>query len=89
MEDYKKFRFREFQVYKDVREFSREVKDFSSINFPKNEQFCLISQLWRALDSIVLNIAEGADRGTDKDFAHLLNNAHTAFRNKLLKNPNK
>ena len=47
--------------------------------FPREEQFCLTSQLWRALDSIILNIAEGADRGTDKDFAHFLNNSHTSL----------
>lgn len=35
--------------------------------------------MWRALDSIILNIAEGADRGTDKNFAHFLNNSHTSL----------
>ncbi len=39
----------------------------------------MTSQLWRALDSILLNIAEGADRGTDKDFAHYLNNSNTSL----------
>ena len=75
----KKFRFRNFQVYKDARIFSRDVKQFSKKKFPRNEQFALQNQLWRALDSIILNIAEGADRGTDKDFALFLNRAHTSL----------
>ena len=79
MESHKKFRFREFQVYKDARNFNREIKDLSNKKFPKTEQFNLLSQLWRAADSIILNIAEGTDRGTDKDFAHFLNNAHTSL----------
>jgi len=79
MENIKKFRFREFQVYKDARKFSVELKKLSKKKFPAFEQFCLLSQLWRALDSIILNIAEGSDRGTDKDFAHFLNNAHTSL----------
>lgn len=96
----KKFRFREFQVYKDALVFQKEMKFLSREKFPKKEQFCLTSQLWRALDSIVLNIAEGTDRGTDKDFAHYLNISHTslneseklanqitAFRKRLLENP--
>lgn len=73
------FRFREFQVYKDTRKFNKELKDFSKKRFPKEEQFSLLSQLWRALDSIILNVAEGADRGTDKDFAHFLNIASTSL----------
>src|SRR3989344_3435497 len=75
----KKFRFRQFPVYKDSLIFQREVKTLSRKHFPKEEQFCLTSKLWRALDSIILNIAEGSDRGTDKDFAHYLNNAHTSL----------
>lgn len=51
----------------------------SKKEFPKAEQFCLTSQLWRALDSIILNIAEGSDRGTDRDFAHFLNISHTSL----------
>jgi four helix bundle protein len=75
----KKFRFRQFQVYKDSLLFQKKLKYLSRKKFPKDEQFCLTSQLWRALDSIVLNIAEGSDRGTDKDFAHFLNTSHTSL----------
>jgi len=75
----KKFRFRQFQAYKDALQFQKELKDLSRKKFPKDEQFCLTSQLWRALDSIILNIAEGTDRGTDKDFAHFLNISHTSL----------
>ena len=75
----KKFRFREFPVYQDGRKFLVELKKFSKKKFPYDERFGLLSQLWRALDSIILNIAEGADRSTDKDFAHFLNQAHTSL----------
>lgn len=75
----KKFRFRQFNIYNDARAFRKELKNLSRFKFPKEEQYALTSQFWRALDSIILNIAEGTDRGTDKDFAHFLNIAHTSL----------
>ena len=75
----KKFRFRNFQVYNDARKFSIDLKKLSNRKFPKTEQFVLKPQLWRALDSIILNIAEGSDRSTDKDFALFLNRSHTSL----------
>ena len=74
-----KFRFRKFPVYNESRKFVYDIKSLSAKRFPKREQFSLVSQLWRALDSIVLNIAEGSDRGTDKDFAHFLNIANASL----------
>ena len=66
-------RFREFPVYKDSRKFRKEVKQLSKDKFPKEELYSLQQQLWRALDSILLNIAEGSDKHSDKDFSHFLN----------------
>ena len=72
------FRFREFPVYQDARQFRQELKELSKRCFPREEQYALSSQLWRALDSILLNIAEGADRYSDLDFSRFLNNATTS-----------
>ena len=72
------FRFKKFNVYKDALAFAKDIRILSKC-FPKEELFGLKSQVTRAADSVVLNIAEGSDRGTDKDFAHFLNNAHTSL----------
>ncbi len=69
------FRFRSFPVYTDALVFISEVKKFTKQAFPKSELFGLTSQLWRALDSIVLNIAEGTDKYSQVDFSRFLNQA--------------
>ena len=72
------FRFKEFPVYNDARRFRKELKELSKKEFPKEEQYNLTSQLCRALDSILLNIAEGSDRYSDTDFSRYLNNSLTS-----------
>jgi four helix bundle protein len=41
--------------------------------FPARERFGLASQMRRAATSIAANLAEGAKRATDRDFAHFVN----------------
>ena len=65
------FRFLQFPVYKDIKKFIRNIYSISS-KFPKNEQFGLTSQFRRAATSIALNLAEGSDRGSDKEFRHFV-----------------
>jgi four helix bundle protein len=69
----KNFRFRKFPVYKDARLFAIQIKTLIRSLFPKSEDYGLSSQVRRAVDSVVLNIAEGSDKNTDKEFAKYLN----------------
>ncbi len=71
----KKFRFRDFEVYKLALKVGTEIKQSARKKFPKEELFALLSQISRAIDSVALNIAEGSERSTDKDFALFLTHA--------------
>ena len=70
-----KFRFRKFPVYQESRIFVAVVRDLCVRKFPVDEMYGLRSQLLRAANSVVLNIAEGSARRSDKDFAHFLTTA--------------
>jgi four helix bundle protein len=61
------FRFQNFKVYKDSKEFIKSIYTTTK-KFPKKEQFGLTAQLRNAAISIALNIAEGSDSGSDKEF---------------------
>jgi four helix bundle protein len=68
------FRYNKFQVYGDSLLFSKEIRELTT-TLPKSEEYSLKSQMTRAADSVVLNIAEGVDRYTNKDFGKFLNQA--------------
>ncbi|MBT9171419.1 MAG: hypothetical protein DDT18_01794 [Actinobacteria bacterium] len=60
------FRFREWDIYKDARKFRMEINNLLK-NYPKEEKYALIDQTKRALNSIILNIAEGSNKESDKE----------------------
>lgn len=62
---------RDLDVYKKSIEFVTSLYQITS-TFPNVELYGLISQLRRASVSISSNIAEGAARGTSKEFIHFL-----------------
>lgn len=72
------FRFRKWQVYKDTMEFRKEINKLLK-TFPAEEKYALVDQTKRALNSIVLNIAEGANKNTDKDTRLYINRAQTSL----------
>lgn len=63
--------FRKLDVYKRALLFTKTVRK-TTAGFPREELFALTSQYRRAVDSIVLNIAEGAGSGSKKEFAKFL-----------------
>jgi len=68
------FRFREFKVYKDSKVFYRNIIKITSF-FPKECNYELTSQIRRATLSIILNVAEGSAKESDKDFKRYLGNS--------------
>jgi four helix bundle protein len=72
------FRFRQFPVYQDSRIFRNEIYSLTK-QFPKEELFSLTSQIRRATNSVLLNIAEGSNRLSDNDFGRFLNTSLTSL----------
>ena len=72
------FRFREWDIYKDARIFRRRINKILNV-FPRQEKYALVDQTKRALNSIVLNIAESANKNTDKDMKVYINRAHCSL----------
>lgn len=60
------FRFRKFKVYQDAKLLHKEIV-FLVNKFPR-EYFYLADQIKRSSLSIVLNVAEGSSKQSDKDF---------------------
>ena len=62
----RKFRFLEWKVYKDAKELFSFLLKFVK-KLPKEYRFELGSQIIRSGLSIILNIAEGSGKSTDKE----------------------
>ncbi|MBP9211976.1 MAG: four helix bundle protein [Bacteroidetes bacterium] len=63
--------FRKLNVYEKAIEAGCEVRSMLR-SFPKEEMFALSQQFRRAVDSIALNIAEGAGNNSEKEFSRFL-----------------
>ncbi len=68
-------RFEETPIWQISREFVNSIYKLLSTNKILAKDFSLSDQLKRASYSIMLNIAEGFERGSNKDFAHFLDYA--------------
>ncbi|MBB6108844.1 four helix bundle protein [Mucilaginibacter lappiensis] len=53
------FRFEDLQVWQKAMDLDEQINQLTK-TFPKEEIYILISQIKRAADSVVLNIAEGS-----------------------------
>ncbi len=66
-----KFRFKNFRVYKDTKDYCKFSRDIIKKYIKKHDKG-LTDQIERALNSIVLNIAEGSADNSDAEFARFL-----------------
>ena len=66
------FKFETLKIWKDAVKFASEIYSLTK-EFPRNEEFGLVSQLNRAAVSISLNIAEGEGRKSDADISRFIN----------------
>lgn len=66
-----RFRYEDLHVTEDALQLIELAYQISS-KFPDDERYNLTSQLRRASNSVLLNIAEGSARNSKKDFARFL-----------------
>ena len=71
---YIKYNFENLEIYNLANDLVLEIYKIAS-HFPKEELFGLISQIKRAVISIVLNIVEGSGRSSKRDFSRFINQA--------------
>ena len=66
-------RFEEIPVWTESRKFVNNVYNLIDRKPKLARDYSLVDQLKRASYSIMLNIAEGFERGSNKEFANFLN----------------
>jgi four helix bundle protein len=71
--------FRDVKAWTACRELAAITYQLTE-RFPASERFGLVAQMRRAAVSVMSNIAEGAGRGTDRQFAAMLAVASGSLR---------
>ena len=66
------FKFESLKVWQIALDLTDEINTLTKKSFPKDELFILTSQIKRAADSVVLNIAEGCTGQTNAVFKTFL-----------------
>jgi len=66
------FKFESLQVWQRALDLTDDINTLTKNSFPKDELFILTSQIKRAADSVVLNIAEGCTGQTNAVFKTFL-----------------
>lgn len=64
--------FRNLSVWQKSHKLTLEIYK-STVSFPKEELYGLVSQMRRSASSVPSNIAEGCGRNTQSQLAHFLN----------------
>jgi four helix bundle protein len=64
--------YKELKVWQKAVDLATSVYELTK-NFTSTEVYGIVSQMRRAAVSIPSNLAEGAGRGTNKDFSYFLN----------------
>ena len=65
------FKFENLHVWQRAMDLGEQVHQLTK-NFPREEQYNLVSQMRRSADSVALNIAEGSILQDDNDFKRYL-----------------
>ena len=63
--------YKNLHIWQDGIVLAKTIYQVTS-NFPANEKFGIVSQMTRAAVSVSSNIAEGAGRGSNKEFVNFL-----------------
>ena len=69
------FKFENLQVWQKALDLTDAINILAKTTFPKDELFILTSQIKRAADSVVLNIAEGCTGQSNAVFKNFLSYA--------------
>jgi four helix bundle protein len=72
------FGFEKLKVWQNSRELVKTVYDITNY-FPKEERYCLVDQIRRAIISIASNLAEGTSRISKRDQSHFTNLAYSSL----------